>query len=239
MLDPKDYPNWLKACYLVHYLIENITKEKSEVFEEAYDKMLDGTTWAIDIGLNTKDEVVYLFGFTKEEAPEFHTDTHIKPLAFKPKNETQYTALCGIPYPALLAMDANKSKKYAFIGYIKIIESILYWQTIVLLNIKYNITPKPEKDIDDFNNQGEILAYTGQLLCMLFKYYGQKGYEDCINAAKEGKDVLVGFIKEVFDEDYASNNLYHFFFNLTDENYKKVVDYIEEQYNLVKEEIKE
>lgn len=223
--------SWIRAKYLVEYLIEEIEKAPEEAITKAFDEMLDKNVWIVVVGINSGDRIIYGFKFTNKEAPDFYTDTSARFVENDPN--VQYNALIGIPYPVLLAMSANASKKDAFLRYLRLIKEVLIWLVVTLLDWKDGkYEQKPYKE-EGYNNEHEISACTGQLLCML----NDKGfavYKQFVEKAEKGKEHLILFMDTIFNDKYALSKLREFIVDLTEDNYKNVIKYIKSQKNIIK-----
>lgn len=229
--DNIEYPNWFKAKYLVYYLIDTIKDISEDEAKEVFDRMLDKQTWSVLIEICTNDSVTFNFAFIKEETPSFGFDDTTS--FIEDNNEKCFNVLNGIPYPVLFAMNINVNKKNAILTYLNTIKDVLIWQTIILLDKKYEKYPKNSK-IKGYNNPKEINAYTGQLLSMVNEL-GYNNYKELVNCVEKGKEFTLLYLDKNFEKSYACKNLREFIVELTNENYMKLIDYIKSQDLFMKE----
>ena len=225
MIDINNYPNWIRASFLVFQLMDTIADETEEDTADTFDHLLNKDSCRFTISMNTGDEVEYWFKFNADEIPEVTQSIgHFEDI--DNNNEDKLNVFHGIPYPAIMALTTAKDKKQALYGYIDIIKNVLIWQTIILLDEKYNL--HQENNIDDYSGSAIFFAYAGQILSMA-AHNNKNILPDVIAAANKSKKDLKKILNKYFKDDYAIVNIKEFINTISDEDYNKLTLYLQSQ----------
>lgn len=230
-------PYWVKAGTILQYLVQEIDKESEESIKDAFNVMLDKNGWFMTVGLGNpektfNDVINFGFRFIQDDKPEFSLDItteYIKGDGVGDDNRP-YNLILGIPYPALFAMNANKSKKDAIQAYIHIIRAVIVWHVCILLQMKYE---KADKIEIKTRKEIQMRAYSSEILCLLTEFE-IKAYYDFVKCLETDKEKVLEFIKDLYEDNYAYDGMIRFIKDLSTRDYKKFIVYIKDQESYMK-----